>query len=100
MRHPTSKRRMTIWSCFYSRTCAIHRINTSLVLADEFSFSRHPLNPPQAAPAMPPTMRAVDIRDATGPATSLYINESTPKPDPEGTQALIKVKAFGLNRMG
>ena len=49
---------------------------------------------------MPPTMRAVDIRDGTGPADSLFINDSTPKPVPEGTQALIKVKAFGLNRMG
>ncbi|EHK96150.1 putative Quinone oxidoreductase PIG3 [Glarea lozoyensis 74030] len=43
-------------------------------------------------------MRAVDIKNGTGPATSLHIT-SLPKPTPSPGQALIKIKAFGLNRM-
>ncbi|KAI5364325.1 putative GroES-like superfamily, alcohol dehydrogenase, quinone oxidoreductase PIG3 [Septoria linicola] len=45
------------------------------------------------------TMRAVDIKDGKGPLSNLYINSSTPIPQPTGSQALIKVKCFGLNRM-
>ncbi|KAI9848448.1 MAG: hypothetical protein M1837_000243 [Sclerophora amabilis] len=48
---------------------------------------------------MSETMRAVDIRNGTGPATSLFINPDTPKPQPAKSDALVKVKAFGLNRM-
>ena len=48
---------------------------------------------------MPSTMRAVDIRNGTGPATSLFINDSTPKPTAGPTDAIVKIKAFGLNRM-
>ncbi|KAG9839998.1 putative quinone oxidoreductase, partial [Aureobasidium melanogenum] len=44
------------------------------------------------------TMRAVDIKDGKGPATSLFINEIE-RPTPTAAQALIRVKAFGLNRM-
>ncbi|GAB7355418.1 hypothetical protein MBLNU459_g5934t1 [Dothideomycetes sp. NU459] len=44
------------------------------------------------------TMRAVDIKDGKGPATSLFINEIS-RPKPTNTQALVRVKAFGLNRM-
>ncbi|KAF9005474.1 hypothetical protein BDQ17DRAFT_1353165 [Cyathus striatus] len=43
-------------------------------------------------------MRAVLIKDEKGPAESLYIGEA-PKPDPKSTEVLVKVKAFGLNRM-
>ncbi|KAL2039734.1 hypothetical protein N7G274_007593 [Stereocaulon virgatum] len=45
------------------------------------------------------TMCAVDIKDGTGPATSLYINSSAPKPKPHPTDAIVKIKCFGLNRM-
>lgn len=40
-----------------------------------------------------------DIKDGSGPATSLYINSSTPKPIPRPTDAIVKIKCFGLNRM-
>ncbi|KAI1208685.1 quinone oxidoreductase putative [Annulohypoxylon truncatum] len=44
-------------------------------------------------------MKAVDIKGGKGPATSLFINHQTPKPDPKEGEALVRVKAFGLNRM-
>ena len=39
-----------------------------------------------------------DIKDGQGPIENLFINE-IPKPQITGSQALIKIKAFGLNRM-
>ncbi|KAK6382804.1 hypothetical protein LTS17_003473 [Exophiala oligosperma] len=45
------------------------------------------------------TMRAVDIKGGKGGIDKLFINAETPKPTPEGSQALVKVKYFGLNRM-
>ncbi|KAI9681119.1 MAG: hypothetical protein M1817_002401 [Caeruleum heppii] len=48
---------------------------------------------------MSETMKAVDIKNGTGPADSLYINSSTPKPQPRASDALVRIKAFGLNRM-
>lgn len=45
------------------------------------------------------TMRAVDIKGGKGPISALFINADTPKPVPSGSQALVKIKAFGLNRM-
>ncbi|MCJ1405943.1 hypothetical protein MMC19_000008 [Ptychographa xylographoides] len=47
---------------------------------------------------MAPTMRAIDIQNGKGPASALHI-VSVPKPTPKDTQALVKIKAFGLNRM-
>ncbi|KAK4109396.1 quinone oxidoreductase putative [Canariomyces notabilis] len=44
-------------------------------------------------------MRAVEIKGGKGPADALFINDATPKPQPGNGQALVKVKAFGLNRM-
>jgi NADPH:quinone reductase-like Zn-dependent oxidoreductase len=41
----------------------------------------------------------LDIKDGKGPIENLFINDSTPRPKPTHAQALIKVKAFGLNRM-
>ncbi|PWN54137.1 quinone oxidoreductase putative [Violaceomyces palustris] len=43
-------------------------------------------------------MRAVLIKDGKGPSSSLYIGEA-PIPTLEQDQVLVKVKAFGLNRM-
>jgi NADPH:quinone reductase-like Zn-dependent oxidoreductase len=47
---------------------------------------------------MSETMRAVDIKGGKGPASALHITE-TPMPVPKDAQALVKIKAFGLNRM-
>ncbi|KAI9666769.1 MAG: hypothetical protein M1831_001545 [Alyxoria varia] len=49
---------------------------------------------------MAKTMRAVDIEGGTGPATALHI-ASIPRPSLEDApnRALVRVKAFGLNRM-
>lgn len=66
----------------------------------ELTFLSVSATAPQPAPTMPPTMRAVAIHNETGPATSLYIDENTLKPTAQGSQAIVKVKAFGLNRMG
>lgn len=44
-------------------------------------------------------MRAVDIHNGKGDASALYINSETPVPTPTGSQALVKIHSFGLNRM-
>ncbi|KAG6335615.1 hypothetical protein ID866_3472 [Astraeus odoratus] len=44
------------------------------------------------------TMRAVLIKDGQGPVENLYIGE-TEKPAPKEGQVLVKIVAFGLNRM-
>ncbi|EGN98161.1 hypothetical protein SERLA73DRAFT_183058 [Serpula lacrymans var. lacrymans S7.3] len=43
-------------------------------------------------------MRAVLIKDGKGPIENLFIGE-TEKPVPSSGQVLVKIKAFGLNRM-
>ncbi|KXX73533.1 Quinone oxidoreductase PIG3 [Madurella mycetomatis] len=48
---------------------------------------------------MADVMRAVDIKGGKGDADALFINDAIPKPRPAAGQALVKVKAFGLNRM-
>ncbi|TGJ78912.1 hypothetical protein E0Z10_g9848 [Xylaria hypoxylon] len=48
---------------------------------------------------MASTMKAVDIKGGKGPASSLFINDATPKPTPKAGEVLVRVKAFGLNRM-
>ncbi len=45
------------------------------------------------------TMRAVDIRGETGPVSALFINSETAMPKPTHNEALVRIKAFGLNRM-
>ncbi|CEL05540.1 hypothetical protein BJX68DRAFT_232980 [Aspergillus pseudodeflectus] len=44
------------------------------------------------------TMRAIGIKNGRGPADALFVDE-IPLPTPGPRQALVKVKAFGLNRM-
>ncbi|KAH8670994.1 zinc-binding dehydrogenase [Xylariales sp. PMI_506] len=48
---------------------------------------------------MPSTMKAVDIKGGAGPVDALFISADTPVPTPKEGEALIRVKAFGLNRM-
>jgi putative PIG3 family NAD(P)H quinone oxidoreductase len=43
-------------------------------------------------------MRAVDIKNGVGAATDLYIT-NIPKPIASKGEAIVKIKAFGLNRM-
>ncbi|MCJ1466559.1 RNA-dependent ATPase [Pseudocyphellaria aurata] len=47
---------------------------------------------------IPDTMRAVDIKGGAGHASALYIN-TIPKPKLQASDAIVKIKAFGLNRM-
>ncbi|KAK2592134.1 hypothetical protein QQS21_010172 [Conoideocrella luteorostrata] len=44
-------------------------------------------------------MKAVDIKGGTGERDALFINADTPKPSASQGQAIVKVKAFGINRM-
>ncbi|KAL3469901.1 hypothetical protein BJX99DRAFT_240397 [Aspergillus californicus] len=44
------------------------------------------------------TMRAIAIKNGKGPATSLYV-DNIPLPTLQPRQALVQIKAFGLNRM-
>jgi len=44
-------------------------------------------------------MRAVDIRGGAGDANALFISSDIDKPEAANSQALVKIKAFGLNRM-
>ncbi|KAK2034660.1 zinc-binding dehydrogenase [Colletotrichum zoysiae] len=44
-------------------------------------------------------MRAIDIKDGKGPKENLFINDETPKPTAGSGEALVKIKAFGINRM-
>ncbi|CRK34391.1 hypothetical protein BN1723_005006 [Verticillium longisporum] len=48
---------------------------------------------------MTATMRAIDIRGGKGPRENLFLSSNIPKPTPKSGEALVKVKAFGINRM-
>uniref|UniRef100_A0A4E9EJ88 Enoyl reductase (ER) domain-containing protein n=1 Tax=Gibberella zeae TaxID=5518 RepID=A0A4E9EJ88_GIBZA len=45
------------------------------------------------------TMRAIDIHGGVGEKEDLFINNESSKPIPQPGQALIKISAFGINRM-
>lgn len=44
------------------------------------------------------TMKAIGVKDGKGPAEALFM-DTISRPVPQGNQALVKIKAFGLNRM-
>ncbi|KAL9596916.1 MAG: hypothetical protein Q9219_005479 [cf. Caloplaca sp. 3 TL-2023] len=47
---------------------------------------------------MAETMQVVAIHNSSGPATALHIT-TIPKPTPTPSSAIVKIRAFGLNRM-
>lgn len=55
-------------------------------------------DPPSARYTLPNQNGCADIKGGAGPATALSITDIA-KPTPTKAQALVKVKAFGLNRM-
>ncbi|KND91698.1 Quinone oxidoreductase PIG3 [Tolypocladium ophioglossoides CBS 100239] len=48
---------------------------------------------------MATTMKAIDIKGGRGEREALFMNAETPRPTPAEGQALVKIKAFGINRM-
>ncbi|KAH6996033.1 hypothetical protein BKA56DRAFT_609309 [Ilyonectria sp. MPI-CAGE-AT-0026] len=44
-------------------------------------------------------MKAIDVRGGKGDSDALFINHEIPKPQPAEGQALVSIKAFGINRM-
>ncbi|KAI3020845.1 Alcohol dehydrogenase GroES-like domain family protein [Aspergillus niger] len=44
-------------------------------------------------------MKAVGVRNGKGNADALFIEEGVPDPVPTGNRILVRIKAFGLNRM-
>ncbi|WFD35708.1 hypothetical protein MCUN1_002569 [Malassezia cuniculi] len=49
--------------------------------------------------SIPDTMRAVLIRDGVGPSSALYLGEAPTPTIASPTDVIVKVRAFGLNRM-
>lgn len=52
-----------------------------------------------AARAIPESMRAVLIRNGVGPASSLYIGEAPTPKIAAAHEVIVRVRAFGLNRL-
>lgn len=67
----------------------------------EISCFPIPPSPPPSLPysICPNKVQTIDIKNGAGPATSLFINPSTPKPTPKPHDAIVHIKYFGLNRM-
>jgi NADPH:quinone reductase-like Zn-dependent oxidoreductase len=51
--------------------------------------------------ATPKNMRAIQIKDGKGPSKNLFLDENVAVPTLDGAddRVLVKVRAFGLNRM-
>ncbi len=44
-------------------------------------------------------MRAIDIKGGKGNADAFFTNDNVPDPEAEGDRVVVRIKAFGLNRM-
>lgn len=60
----------------------------------QYILKSHLLTWPTHSLTLPP-----DIKGGKGPISALFIKPDTPKPTPAAHQALVKIRAFGLNRM-
>ncbi|PWZ02932.1 quinone oxidoreductase putative [Testicularia cyperi] len=65
---------------------------------DSGPLSRIPIRAMSSQPSIPSTMKAILVKDGKGPSDSLYMGEA-PVPKPGDDEVLVKIKAFGLNRM-
>ncbi|KAK3360272.1 hypothetical protein B0T25DRAFT_535252 [Lasiosphaeria hispida] len=75
-------------------------VNSLRALANHSPIDRYlPITDTKEQFKMAETMRAIDIHGGSGPATALFLNPSTPKPVPGAGQVLVRISAFGLNRM-
>lgn len=44
-------------------------------------------------------MRAISVQNGHGPASAMFIDDTVPDPVLKGDRIIVRVKAFGLNRM-
>lgn len=44
-------------------------------------------------------MRAISVQNGHGPASAMFIDDNVLDPLPKGDRVIVRIKAFGLNRM-
>lgn len=62
-------------------------------------LNSHTLSHPSLTHPITHLLNSPDIKGGKGGIDALFINAETAKPTPAAHQALVKIKAFGLNRM-
>ena len=80
------------------RTIRDHLEDTAVTVVGLCIFF-YDCNPLRVLYNYPSSMRAPGIRDGKGSADALFIEYGVPDPHPEKDQIIIRIKAFGLNRM-